>query len=58
MVDRKQRLLVTVHETAQGLRDEDFIEFGTLGAYGLATATRFNGYGNHSIVTVDRVLEM
>lgn len=26
MVDRKQRLLVTVHETAQGLRDEGFID--------------------------------
>ena len=42
----------------QGVKEGDFIEFGTLGAYGLATATRFNGYGNHSIVTVDRVLEM
>lgn len=42
----------------QGIKEGDFIEFGTLGAYGLATATRFNGYGQHSIVTVDRVLEM
>jgi ornithine decarboxylase len=42
----------------EGIREGDFIEFGTLGAYGLATATRFNGYGQHSIVTVDRVLEM
>jgi ornithine decarboxylase len=41
-----------------GIREGDFIEFGTLGAYGLATATRFNGYGNHKIVAVDRVLEM
>jgi ornithine decarboxylase len=42
----------------QGIREGDFIEFGTLGAYGLATATRFNGYGKHTIVSVDRVLEM
>lgn len=34
------------------LRDDDYIEFGTLGAYGLATATRFNGYGGHQIVAV------
>ncbi len=37
------------------LRDEDFIEFGTLGAYGIATSTLFNGYGNHAIVPVDEV---
>jgi len=37
------------------LREEDYIEFGTLGAYGLATATRFNGYGEHDIVAVDKV---
>jgi ornithine decarboxylase len=42
----------------EGIREGDFIEFGTLGAYGLATATRFNGYGNHRIVAVDHVLEM
>jgi ornithine decarboxylase len=42
----------------EGIKEGDFIEFGTLGAYGLATSTRFNGYGQHSIVTVDRVLEM
>ena len=42
----------------QGIREGDFIEFGTLGAYGLATATRFNGYGDHKIVAVDNVLEM
>jgi ornithine decarboxylase len=40
------------------LKESDFIEFGTLGAYGLATVTRFNGYGAHEIVTVDKVLEM
>jgi ornithine decarboxylase len=41
-----------------GLREGDYIEFGTLGAYGLATCTRFNGYGNHEIVNVEKVLEM
>ncbi len=40
------------------LRDEDFIEFGTLGAYGLATSTRFNGYGAHEIVPVGRTLTL
>lgn len=38
------------------LREGDYIEFGTLGAYGLATATTFNGYGNHAICSVDTVL--
>jgi ornithine decarboxylase len=42
----------------EGLREEDYIEFGTLGAYGLATCTRFNGYGDHKIIAVDKVLEM
>ena len=32
------------------LKDEDYIEFGTLGAYGIATSTLFNGYGNHAVV--------
>jgi ornithine decarboxylase len=27
------------------LREDDFIEFGSIGAYGAATSTRFNGYG-------------
>ncbi len=42
----------------EGLREDDYIEFGTLGAYGIATSTRFNGYGNHKVVAVDKVLEM
>lgn len=42
----------------QGIKEGDYIEFGTLGAYGLATATRFNGYGGHQVISVDRVLEM
>lgn len=37
------------------LKDEDFIEFGTLGAYGIATTTLFNGYGSHEIVAVETV---
>lgn len=35
------------------LKEDDFIEFGSLGAYGLSTLTEFNGYGRHRIVTVD-----
>ncbi len=42
----------------EGLREDDYIEFGTLGAYGIATSTRFNGYGEHQIVAVEKVLEM
>jgi ornithine decarboxylase len=34
------------------LKDEDFVEFGTLGAYGIATSTLFNGYGNHAVIAV------
>lgn len=41
-----------------GIREGDYIEFGTLGAYGLATSTRFNGYGDHKVVAVENVLEM
>ena len=36
-------------------KDDDFIEFGTLGAYGIATSTLFNGYGSHGVVAVDSV---
>jgi ornithine decarboxylase len=42
----------------EGLAEGDFIEFGTLGAYGIATSTRFNGYGAHKVMSVDKVLEM
>jgi ornithine decarboxylase len=38
------------------VRDGDYIEFGTLGAYGAATMTRFNGYGGHETVIVDTVI--
>jgi ornithine decarboxylase len=37
------------------LQDEDYVEFGTLGAYGIATSTMFNGYGNHAVVPVGEV---
>jgi ornithine decarboxylase len=40
------------------LRDEDFIEFGTMGAYGFATMTNFNGYGQHGLVAVDHALTL
>jgi ornithine decarboxylase len=35
------------------LREDDYIEFGSLGAYGLATMTNFNGYGGNPIIAVD-----
>ncbi len=38
------------------LLEDDYIEFGTLGAYGLATCTNFNGYGGHQVVAVERTL--
>ena len=38
------------------LREDDHIEFGSLGAYGIATATRFNGYGETKIVAVEEAL--
>lgn len=34
------------------LKDEDYVEFGTLGAYGIATSTMFNGYGDHAVIPV------
>jgi ornithine decarboxylase len=38
------------------LQEGDFIEFGTLGAYGVSTMTRFNGYGELRIEAVEEVL--
>jgi ornithine decarboxylase len=35
------------------LQEDDYIEFGSLGAYGLATMTNFNGYGSNAIIAVD-----
>jgi ornithine decarboxylase len=42
----------------EGLREGDYIEFGTLGAYGVSTLTKFNGYGEHQIVEVEKVLSV
>jgi ornithine decarboxylase len=38
------------------LKEGDFVEFGTLGAYGVSTMTRFNGYGELRIEDVEEVL--
>lgn len=38
------------------IREGDFIEFGAIGAYGAATATRFNGYEPALVEMVDDVL--
>lgn len=40
------------------LMEDDYIEFGNLGAYGLATCTRFNGYGGHDVIAVNRTLTL
>jgi ornithine decarboxylase len=37
------------------IREDDVIEFGGVGAYGTATATRFNGYGAFDIAVTDGV---
>jgi ornithine decarboxylase len=34
------------------IREDDVIEFAGIGAYGMATATRFNGYGEADFVSV------
>ncbi len=38
------------------LQAGDYIEFGTLGAYGISTLTRFNGYGENQVIEVGEVL--
>jgi ornithine decarboxylase len=43
-------------DVIENLQEGDFIEFGTLGAYGISTLTKFNGYGEHAIVEVEEVL--
>jgi ornithine decarboxylase len=40
------------------LREGDFIEFGSIGAYGAATSTRFNGYGAAETHFVREVLSV
>jgi ornithine decarboxylase len=37
----------------QDIAEDDFIEFSTVGAYGAATATRFNGYGGSAMIIVE-----
>ncbi len=39
----------------EALQEEDYIEFGSVGAYGLATMTNFNGYGSNGIISVNSV---
>ena len=48
-------VLPTTLDLPAVLKDEDYIEFGTLGAYGIATSTMFNGYGGHAVVPVGDV---
>lgn len=36
------------------VREDDVIEFAGIGAYGMATSTRFNGYGEAELVEVDQ----
>ncbi len=38
-----------------GIREDDVIEFASIGAYGMATSTRFNGYGEADLVEVGEV---
>ena len=40
------------------IAEDDYIEFGTIGAYGTATTTRFNGYGQFETAFVEKVLEI
>jgi ornithine decarboxylase len=40
------------------IQEGDYIEFGSLGAYGAATMTRFNGYGGHDTISVKDVLKL
>jgi ornithine decarboxylase len=37
------------------IAEDDFVEFSTVGAYGAATATRFNGYGTTAMAIVQDV---
>ena len=38
-----------------GIAEDDYVEFGPLGAYGTATSTRFNGYPPAEIIEVEEV---
>lgn len=48
-------VLPTTLDLPETIQDEDYIEFGTLGAYGVATSTMFNGYGDHAVIPVGEV---
>jgi diaminopimelate decarboxylase len=37
------------------VREDDVIEFAGIGAYGMATSTRFNGYGEADLIEVGEV---
>lgn len=43
-------------ELPEDICENDHVEFGLIGAYGAASATRFNGYGDIATVTVERTL--
>ena len=45
-------------DIVDGLREGDFIEFGSLGAYGVSTLTKFNGYGGHEVMHVDQAFAL
>ena len=42
-------------ELPADIREDDYLEFANLGAYGAATSTVFNGFGGAKIVSVKRV---
>ena len=44
-------------ELSLDIAEDDYIEFDTLGAYGAATATCFNGYDNRETIPVRRIFD-
>jgi ornithine decarboxylase len=52
-LDKLPMMLSVPADIAEG----DYIEFGSLGAYGQATMTEFNGYGGHATLAVEKVLQ-
>lgn len=55
--DPLDTLPVSLH-LPRDIAEDDYIEFGTIGAYGTATSTRFNGYGQFETAFVEKVLEI
>jgi ornithine decarboxylase len=49
--------LPTALELPVEIAEDDYIEFDNLGAYGAATATRFNGYDNREMIAVRRIFD-